>query len=447
MTEIELVREIDLRGFGGPEAFAWDVDGDGLTELVWLQDCGIFHSRLFSHHLGRWPHLRQNPVELFCVTATTAGGAVRWQHGAPYHGTAPYCAHCGEWALACADVDGDGVPEVVGVSHRSLLVLNGRTGALKRRTELPADNFSIVRLAHTGSGTASTGWTILVQNNEAAYPPHRYGQPALFYDAGTLRQLGARDAVGAGHYPLVFDADGDGRDEFLIGYELLDHDRQPLWTLDRFRSGEIAPERQHVDCARLRAAADGSWQVALATGDQLYLADHRGTTLWQRWGEHPQFCAFGRFRSNDSGEYLFLANCRFSMELFDLAGGSVWRTLLPEHWPQGRPASIPAGAGMHMGRPFSVWRIGEPGRPDAIVYNEAGWPYLVGGDGEPEFAIPCPPNARQPEHPLPRHRPDDYGYGYRTVVADLDGDGAEELLVHDRRFAWIFRCARRPRVA
>jgi hypothetical protein len=70
-TRLELVREIDLRGFGGPEAYAWDVDGDGQTELVWLQDCGIFHSRIFSHHLTRWPYLRQNPVDLFCVTATT----------------------------------------------------------------------------------------------------------------------------------------------------------------------------------------------------------------------------------------------------------------------------------------------------------------------------------------------------------------------------------------
>jgi hypothetical protein len=96
---------------------------------------------------------------------------------------------------------------------------------------------------------------------------------------------------------------------------------------------------------------------------------------------------------------------------------------------------------MHMGRPFSVWRTGLPARPEVIVYNEAGWPYLVGGDGAPEYAIPCPPHAAQAEHPIPRHRPDDYGYGFRTVVADLDGDGEEELLVHDRRYAWIFECS------
>lgn len=437
--ELALVRELDLAGYGGPEVFVWDVDGDGRLELVWLQDCGIFHSQLFSHHLTRWPHLRENPFDLFCVTATRPSGEVLWQYGTPYRGDSPYCAHCGETALACADLDGDGVPEVVGASNRQLLVLDGRTGSVKRQTDLPADNFCIVRLAHTGPGTTTTGWTVLVQNSEAAYPPHQYGQPVLFYDAGTLKLLDARDAVGAGHWPLVFDADGDGRDEFLVGYELLDHDRHHLWTVDRFRTTPPDPVKQHVDYAWLRRNADGAWQLAAAGSDQLYLVDQQGNTVWQRWGEHPQFCVSGRFRPQDPREYVFLANCRFSMELFDLEGNSIWRTRLPEHWPRGRPRSIPREREMHMGRPLTVWRTGLPERPEVIVYNEAGWPYLVGGNGEPEFVIPCPPHAVQPEFPLPAHRPDDYGYGFRTWPADLDGDGEEELLVHDRYYAWIFK--------
>jgi hypothetical protein len=93
---------------------------------------------------------------------------------------------------------------------------------------------------------------------------------------------------------------------------------------------------------------------------------------------------------------------------------------------------------MHMGRPVTVWRTGVAACREAIVYNEAGWPYLVGGDGGAELVIPCPPQAVQPEHEVPGWY-DDYGYGFRTWPADLDGDGEEELLVHDRRFAWIFK--------
>ncbi|MGH2371276.1 MAG: hypothetical protein ACRDI2_24130, partial [Chloroflexota bacterium] len=105
---------------------------------------------------------------------------------------------------------------------------------------------------------------------------------------------------------------------------------------------------------------DGIRQLALVCSDRLYLADQQGNTLWDRWGEHPQFCVCGRFRPGDSQEYVFLTNCRFSMELFDLAGTSVWRTRLPEHWPQGRPRTVPADSRMHMGRPLTVWRTGLP---------------------------------------------------------------------------------------
>jgi hypothetical protein len=438
---LELVREIDLQGYGGPEVYVWDVNGDGKPELVWVQDCGIYHSRIFPDRYPRWAHLRDTPFDLFCVTATTAAGEVLWQYGTPFRGAEPYCSHAGESVLACADVDGDGVAEVVGVSDRHLLVLDGPTGRLERRAELPADNFAIVRLAHTGPGTTSTGWTILVQNSEAAYEPYQYGQPALFYDAGTLALLDERSSPGSGHWPLVLDADGSGRDGFLLGYELLDHRRRPLWTLDRFREAAPDPIRQHVDFAWPRRGSDGARQLVLACSDRLYCAGPDGSTLWESGGEHPQYCVSGRFRPNDPGEYVFLTNCRFSMELFDVRGRSVWRTLLPEHWPRGRPTSLPAGMRFHMGRPLTVWRTGHPDRPEAIVYNEAGWPYLVGGDGSAEFAIPCPPNAVQPEHDVPGWH-DDYGFGFRTWCADLDGDGEEEVLVHDRRYAWLFKRAR-----
>jgi hypothetical protein len=40
-------------------------------------------------------------------------------------------------------------------------------------------------------------------------------------------------------------------------------------------------------------------------------------------------------------------------------------------------------------------------------------------------------------------RPDDYGYGFYVRVNDFDGDGHDEVLINDRRFAWYYTTSRR----
>lgn len=94
---------------------------------------------------------------------------------------------------------------------------------------------------------------------------------------------------------------------------------------------------------------------------------------------------------------------------------------------------------MHLGIPFSVWRSPDQGHCDFIIYHEQGWPYIIKGDGKMEFSIPCPKNAVQKPVNFPGFYPDRYGFGYRTRVADIDGDGIEEIIVYDRKRAWIFR--------
>ncbi len=35
-------------------------------------------------------------------------------------------------------------------------------------------------------------------------------------------------------------------------------------------------------------------------------------------------------------------------------------------------------------------------------------------------------------------RADDYGYGYYVRVDDFDSDGEAEVMINDRRFAWLY---------
>ena len=85
---------------------------------------------------------------------------------------------------------------------------------------------------------------------------------------------------------------------------------------------------------------------------------------------------------------------------------------------------------------------------DLIVYNEAGWPYVIDGQGNRRVEFPCPENSRQSNsfkiygYPCyddnPPHRPDDWGYGYYTRVHDIDCDGKEEVIIYDRKHCWIY---------
>lgn len=53
----------------------------------------------------------------------------------------------------------------------------------------------------------------------------------MFFD-GHLNLLKQFDLKGTGHAPLIGDFDDDGYDEFVIGYNMIDHDLKYLWTMD-----------------------------------------------------------------------------------------------------------------------------------------------------------------------------------------------------------------------
>lgn len=115
-------------------------------------------------------------------------------------------------------------------------------------------------------------------------------------------------------------------------------------------------------------------------------------------------------------------------------GQVLWEKQLTEHWPGGHPDCIPKYS-FHMGCPASVFRGAER---DWIIYNEAGWPYLIDSDGQMHYAFAWQKEAAQVRIAGIETRPDDYGYGYHVVVDDIDEDGQEEIIVHDRQGAWIF---------
>ncbi len=174
-----MTNEVSLIDYGGIP-FVYDLDGAPGAEILWLQSPGIFHSHVFDD--GPWNgRIREDERTHFCLTATTSSGKILWQIGSPWNGDRPFITHCGERGLDCADLDGDGAPEIVCVRNDDIVLIDGRSGAIEKSVTAPADNAQIVRIAHTGP----TDWTILAKNSESVLSALRIRESVLVLRCGT----------------------------------------------------------------------------------------------------------------------------------------------------------------------------------------------------------------------------------------------------------------------
>ena len=432
IRSFRLVGECALGSYGGIP-FPVDLDGDGRTEVLWLQSPGLFHSKVFD--VPPWQgRFTDEERAHFCLTATDAEGDVLWQVGEPWRGDRPFVTHSAERALDAADLDGDGVLEVVCARGNEVLMISAVTGAVKKKVTTPSDNAQIVRIGRTGP--KSTDWTILVKNSESAYPPHEYANPAWFYSAN-LELVKTADYLGAGHTPLVADIDGDGFDEFVIGFNLVDHDLTTVWSFQPVPADEWDAPEMHVDDLVL-GDVDGRPCVVAAASDTFYVLDARtGELLWKRPTTHPQHCQIGRFQLDIASAQIFIHNKRAELQLFDPKGRELWNMMPPRNFPLGTAAPCKRQM-FHVFDPTEVLPGMGPAGTDLLVFTDGGWPYVIDGFGKRFLELPYTPNAAQDWGEVPG-RPDDYGYGYYARVRDFDGDGAPEVLINDRRFAWVYK--------
>ncbi len=435
VSSFRLEREFAVEPHGGIP-FPVDLDGDEAAEVVWLQGPGLFRSKVFDAPpwAGRFSDAERNH---FCLTATDARGAVLWQTGAPWNGNRPFVSHSAERSVDFGDIDGDGRLEVVCVRGTELLVLEAVTGTVEKRVKTRADNAQIVRVARTGPGARD--WTVLVKNAESAYPPYEYANPAWFYDT-ELQLVKTAEYLGAGHTPVVEDLDADGLDEFVIGFNLVDHNLETLWRFSPVPADAWDAGEMHADDIVV-GLLKGRYCIVYAASDTAYMLDAAtGELLWKRKSTHPQHCQIGDFDPARQGSEVFIHNKRAELELLDPEGNEIWQMTPPENFPLGAAAPCKRQK-FHVFDPTTQLPGTGPKGTDLLIFTDGGWPYAINGLGERCLEFPHTPNIDQDWGEVPG-RPDDYGYGFFARAADFDGDGELEVLISDRRYAWLYETER-----
>ncbi len=259
--------------YGGQWVTAGDLDGDGAPEVVSAENFNEGDVHYTS-----------------AVAAQRLDGSVLWTWGDPGKGRKTW-----HHDVACQihDWDGDGGAEVVVCDEEALVELEGKTGAEKRRIPIPKEATDcLVFCDLTGNGRPTD---VIVKN--------RYDQMWAYNQAGEqLWTVSMPGGYRTAHQPYPVDIDGDGRDEIIAGYALMNADGSVRWV---YASDKVDLARGHLDCARIleRGTQPEDWRIAMTFcgANALVVSDGNGKSVWEVTGHHFESINIGVLARDLSG--------------------------------------------------------------------------------------------------------------------------------------------------
>ncbi len=251
---------------------AGDLDGDGQAEIISARN----HDQDDTHYTSS-------------VVVHRLDGSVLWKWGEAAAGR-NQLHH--DVAAQVYDWDGDGHNEVIVAADQAVVELDGRTGREKRRFSIPAGASDCLVFCNlSGNGRATD---VLVKT--------RYTQIWAYDCQGReLWTVATPGGFRTAHQPRPVDIDGDGRDEVVAGYALLNSDGTVRWALNARDPAWAAGKpigTGHLDCARLFSqAADPATSLLALTfcgGDRLAMVTGEGRLQWSIPGWHFESIDIGR---------------------------------------------------------------------------------------------------------------------------------------------------------
>ncbi len=396
-----------------------------LWKTINLQNFGTGRQIRFGHLTGTeewYIVLAQAQKRVFkdaychisCLTAIDLNGKILWQRGEPSSsfGVANLTA---DVPLQVYDIDNDGIDEVITFKNFEILILDGRTGEVKKKAKsplyedvdnrigIPFDQYAFDRLNLDG---------IRIANFSGGEHPSdllikdRYSRVyALNSDLEVMWMFTKKDS-NTGHFPYTFDIDGDGHDEMFCGYNLVDHDGTLLWSLPV--DGDHTDEIIACKIFPLDGPRAGEMAIGIVSGTKGFmLVDLKGNILFQDNIGHAQRISSGNYLPDRPGFQICATNYwghQGIVYLYDHDGTALWE--------------LENGLNGNIIAPVNWTGDGQ----DLILLNAD----TVGGgliDGNGEQAVVFPEDG----HPE-----------LCCEVIDLTGDPRDEIVVWDQKRMFIY---------
>lgn len=395
--EMELVKKIDLKNFGTSRQVRFGhLTGTKDWYVVLAQAQKRVNRDAYAH--------------INCITAIDLEGNVLWQFGEPSENSKQIGKISADLPFQVYDIDGDGVDEVICGRNFEILILDGRTGEVKKRAKTPLadDDDSEVKGMPYGiyafdrinpDGIRICNFSGKDRPSDLLIKDRYCRVYALDSDFNLLFKY--RSRKNTGHYPYAIDINGDGYDELLCGYTMLDHTGKEMWTypIEKDHTDEIVP-------GKFMTGSDKGYFACVSGTQGFFIGDFEGNIVARDYIGHAQRVSVGQYKP---GEGFQLAVSNFwghqgIIYLYDSKGNPLWELenemngniLAPVNW---------TGDGR-----------------DLILTNAD--PYkggLLNGDGERVVAFP-----------------DDGHPTYCCEAIDLLGDARDELVVWDYRNMYIY---------
>jgi rhamnogalacturonan endolyase len=383
----KLWKRFETPGFGaGRNVRFGDLDGDGRADLLIAQNIPRVRGDAFDH--------------ISCLTAVNLDGKVLWQSGRPdprnglLTNDTPFQIH---------DIDGDGRNEVVLVRDFQLQILEGATGKLKKQVWMPDMGEELKERPyklHPGDSIAFLNLHGGKERREILLKD-RYLNFWLY--SSDLKQLWTGTGQ-TGHYPYGYDVDGDGKEEFAIGYALWDDDGRRLWS----RDAELNDHADGIVIGNFSGdPARPPMVYACGSDEGFLLLDIRGQILKHVRIGHAQSPSIAKYRTDVPGLQLLTVNYWRNpgiLSLFDCDGN-----LLKQEEP------------IHSGSPLLPVNWRGDGQEFALLSGNVREGGMI--DGELRRVVLFPDDG----HP-----------DLACYVADLTGDPRDEIVLWDTKQVWIY---------
>jgi rhamnogalacturonan endolyase len=264
-----------------------DLDGDGRLDMLIAQNIPKVRGDAFDH--------------ISCMTAVNLDGKVLWQIGRPdprntlLTNDTPFQIH---------DFDGDGKNEVVMVKDFQIQVLEGATGkALKRAWMPPAPAENRERPYELNSGDSMIFLNLSGKKiRQELLLKDRYNTFWVFDNDLKLQWSGAGQT---GHYPFPYDFDGDGKDEFVIGFALWNATGKPVWSHD----AQMKDHTDAISAGNYTGDPQAQPRVYSCGSDEgLVMISADGKIMKQARIGHAQTQSVARYRPVAPGLQIMTAN-------------------------------------------------------------------------------------------------------------------------------------------